>query len=92
MTNEQAIDELMNFYRVALECTDEKAENALRIAIESIEKQIPKKPLDVYIIREYGCVETYTCPSCSYKHKKGSAATCGYDYCTECGQRIDWSE
>ena len=50
---------------------------AFDMAIEALEKQIPKKPkmpLDAYWI----------CPICSRKVEHP------YEHCTSCGQAIDW--
>ena len=63
---------------------------SLEIAIEALEKQIPKKPKEV---EEKDEEEFYylafTCPSCD-------EAVVGQPYrpnfCKHCGQAIDWSE
>ena len=55
-------------------------DNVKDIAIEAIEKQIPKKPIKWY--------SEYICPGCSadlYIENED-------DYCTDCGQALDWSE
>lgn len=54
-------------------------DNAHReMAIEALEKQIPKKPIDEYHRIAY-------CPAC------GELIVDTY-CCPECGQKIDWSE
>lgn len=71
-----------------------KIEN-LTIAIEALEKQLPKKPKEMKyeLLIEYGW--KYACPTCG--------CACGenmyhYDvtkddmFCTQCGQLLDWSE
>lgn len=68
---------------------------ALDIAIEALEKQLPKKPKEMKyeLLIEYGW--KYACPTCG--------CACGenmyhYDvtkddmFCTQCGQLLDWSE
>ena len=56
---------------------------AFETAIEALEKQVPKKPIE----SKYG--EQISCPHCSatliycLHSYKGS-------YCEECGQRLDW--
>ena len=62
-------------------------ESALALAIEALEKQIPKKP----IIREaedsFGYVKHILCPNCK-------EIDFGYEhpcFCKLCGQAIDWS-
>lgn len=54
------------------------------LAIEALEKQIPKK----VIVRDIG-VDTYDCPSCEEVY-----LGCGgvYNYCPNCGQKLDLSE
>lgn len=58
---------------------------AFETAIEALEKQVPKKPIE----SKYG--EQISCPHCSapliyclHSYKGG--------YCEECGQAIDWSD
>lgn len=65
-------------------CFDLGAFDTLGLAVEALEKQIPKKPAhDEYC--------DYCCPSCGdtwNANEYGSAM----QYCWTCGQRIDWSE
>lgn len=54
--------------------------------ISALEKQIPKKP-----IGDLGSVPHYRCPYCNravklYKNDRG------FDFCPDCGQKIDWSD
>lgn len=51
---------------------------AFQMAINALEKQVPKKPKtdDRYII--------YICPCCNDFIKVN------HNYCTNCGQRLDW--
>lgn len=63
-------------------------EEAFIVAIEALEKQLPKKPIEIK--------ETYTskigefrvakCPNC------GKEVSDRFDVCLECGQNLDWSE
>lgn len=63
-------------------------ENAYGMAIQALEKQIPKKPVK-------DGKWSYKCPCCG-----GDAETdCGdnfydyrLDYCNGCGQKLDWSD
>ena len=61
---------------------------AMQIAINALEKQIPKKP----IIREaedsFGYVKHILCPNCE-KADFGYERPC---FCRICGQAIDWEE
>ena len=60
---------------------------ALYMAINALEKQIPKKPiLDKEQTMRF--VTTYTCPKCG----KGFTGTRVCSYCYRCGQKIDWSD
>lgn len=52
---------------------------AVDMAIDALEKQIPKKAgKKVFVFAR--------CPVC------GSPVECNEDYCFHCGQAIDWSE
>ena len=54
-------------------------------AIEAMEKQIPKKPIDLITDEnEFICI---ICPSC-----QEIAVEITDKYCRKCGQAIDWSE
>lgn len=55
------------------------------IAIEAIEKQIPKKPIKSD--REIRYCEVWKCPSCGFEWSSRVV-----DFCYKCGQHIDWSE
>lgn len=57
-----------------------------KIKLEALEKQIPKKPL-------FGTVHNdtaYYCSSC--KNFIGFYDTRIYEYCHNCGQKLDWGE
>lgn len=61
--------------------TFEEQKEAFQIAIQALEKQIPKKP------KEKDCIgfNTLACPECKM-------ALYSYEpYCDNCGQAIDWS-
>ena len=66
---------------------------ALKVAIQELEKQIPKKP------KEYED-KFYACPICRnvllHKWKKYNTELMdksnGLPYCLGCGQKLDWSE
>jgi hypothetical protein len=81
MTAQEAIKEL-NYDETAYggKCTKPVRE----VAIEALEKQIPKKPLDVVTDdNEFICM---ICPSCEQ-----IAVEFNDKYCSRCGQAIDWS-
>lgn len=56
------------------------------IAVEALEKQIPKKPLDGI---DFARNEYRICCECSAIVKDGEWRA---NYCPDCGQAIDWSE
>lgn len=70
---------------------------ALKIAIKSLEKQIPKKPDiegDGYCPEGNLVYDTWICPNCGTHYEIDYD---NYDYCPKCGQAIDksfmnWSE
>ena len=61
-------------------------ENAIDIAIECVEKQIPKKPI--------GRHTDYKCSVCGRRVRsgKGSSSIQRDNFCQRCGQKLDWEE
>lgn len=62
------------------------------IAIQAIEKQIPKKPdyeADGYDDKGELIYDTWICPNCEKRYEVDCDS---YDYCPNCGQAIDWSD
>lgn len=57
-------------------CASDKEYKATHIAIEAIQKQIPKKPI-------YFSLFCYSCPKC-YESLRNTEK-----YCPECGTKID---
>lgn len=63
---------------------------SLDIAINAIEKQIPKKPLN---IEETKYKVSYKCPVCETVHVNGWCGTnWKLPFCSICGQALDWSD
>lgn len=58
---------------------------AFEVAIEALEKQVPKKPLKNP--KEFYGRNLYSCPVCNYGYFLG-----GNKFCFRCGQKFDWSE
>ena len=59
--------------------------NALKLAIEALEKQIPKKPLHMH--------KNYYCPICKedgWMLWDDAVPNDMDEYCGKCGQAIDW--
>ena len=85
MTNEEAIENLK--YLISDDCTDTQHDfvEEIKIAIEALEKQIPKKPLHMH--------KNYYCPICKEDGWMlwDDAIPNDMDkYCGMCGQAIDW--
>lgn len=82
MTEIEAIEKLKQHFEYLKHAwkpnPDCKTMDAIGYAIQVLEKQIPKKPKtdDRYII--------YICPCCNDFIKVN------HNYCTNCGQRLDW--
>lgn len=63
------------------------------IAIEALEKQVPKKPtkLEYKLLLEAGWI--YKCPNCGCacgENKYHPEVTEDDMFCTQCGQKLDW--
>lgn len=56
---------------------------ALKMAVEALKKQIPKKVIQV-LKNDYHIVY---CPHCGFRFIQY-----GLSFCGECGQALDWSE
>ena len=68
-----------------------KWNEALKMAINALEKQIPKKPTPIDYEKYMDTVKNalflkgaYWCPNCKHVVK------CGI-YCSDCGQKLDWN-
>lgn len=59
----------------------DRLQAAFDMAIEALQKQIPKKPIFSGL---------YACPCCRTIMLRGSFESKG-KHCKECGQKIDWS-
>lgn len=79
MTYEEAIDELKNNYVITNGTVDGKPLfESIYLAIECIEKQIPKAPAG----------DWYECPNC----KKTQNHLRADRWCSECGQHLKWNQ
>ena len=87
MTYQEAIEalKLINTSRVQPFYDWEEMSEVRDIAIEALEKQIPKKPLKSDKTIRY--FEVWECPICGFEW-------CGrvVDYCFKCGQAINWED
>lgn len=100
MTESEAIEELKydcNELGKAIPCDTSwgsSFENAYRMAIQALEKQIPKKPrkTDSYrgVLKR---IYAYVCPTCGnvclekYMNERQNTM-----FCWNCGQKLDWSD
>ena len=65
---------------------------SIEIAIQALEKQIPKKPTyegDGYAPDGSFVWDEWLCPWCGKRYEVDYD---DYDYCPNCGQKIDWSD
>lgn len=75
-------EEAMIHFKEQLEIFGGEHHEAMKVAIEALEKQIPKP-----VIRHHG---NYDCPVCN---KPAMAITARKKkYCDFCGQALDWGE
>ena len=88
MTEIEAIEELHKI-RPRGGIIPQKRAEAIDVAIQALEKQIPKKPIN----KKY----SFYPHSTLLKSKYGECPTCKTiqvddKYCANCGQKLDWSE
>lgn len=89
MTPQEAIEWLLGIENKYIhggdEGFDENRKLAIKTAISALEKQIPKKPLDI----EGDYTALYGgCPNC----KNIVCDNEDYRFCNECGQALDWGD
>lgn len=93
MTKEEARELIKWHYDYEKEKIDTLDETIpeFEIAIECIEKQIPKKPINSYIQTNIATrIRVSVCPVC--KSHLIITAIEQQKYCDNCGQSIEWSE
>ena len=83
MTYEEAIKNInaLNAVCCKKDFYDTEFESSVALAIEALEKQIPKKPYDIVC-----------CPLCKIEVELQPIDTEQVTYCLHCGQAIDWSD
>lgn len=86
MEESEAIRELHKIRPIGGIIPQKRAE-ALDVAIQALEKQIPKKPIksEKQVVRY---VNTYYCPTC----ESGITGTSIAKWCYHCGQKLDWND
>lgn len=93
MTIDEAIKKLeRNAYRTTCYGNRVVEHEENLIAIQALEKQIPKKPTPIDYEKYIGVIDNarflrgaYWCPNCKHVVKSGS-------FCKDCGQGLDWSD
>ena len=78
MTESEAIELIEKDLKLHSKDLSSKYKNGLRMAIQALEKQIPKKPKtdDRYVM--------YICPWCN------DFVKVSHNYCQNCGQKLNW--
>lgn len=102
MTESEAIEILKNI-KLFMQLEDKDNDNkfsdsiytAIDVAINSLEKQIPKKI--IFQKQSYGT--PYRCAECEadqvpieFFRENGSEPSEKYSWCWHCGEKLDWSE
>ena len=94
MTESEAVKEFKERLELIEKCYRGEVEDykqALELGVKALEKQIPKKP--VYEGDGYSdghlVYDTWICPLCEKRYEVDYD---DYDYCPDCGQKIDWSD
>lgn len=99
MEIDEAIQEIAGLYQICvvdelkatIEC--QRKNEAIDMAIEALEKQEAKKPLQNEIEYPYMPNMIVTqCPSCHRRLRTKRTMAKGDGYCPDCGQKIDWME
>ena len=80
MTNEEAVNWIKYSEDIQWNEGSECAKEAIKLAIEALEKQIPKKPME-----KDGWL---ACPNCEIS----MSGRMYVPWCDNCGQALDWSE
>lgn len=80
MENTELIQELDKWYSILFITGYQPDKTVLDSVRGALSKQIPVKAKHI----NYGNITLLKCPRC--------ACRVNTEYCTECGQRIDWSE
>lgn len=85
MTENEAIKEFQQ--NIDMPFGSNISREASELAIQALEKQIPKKPVksEKQVVRY---VNTYYCPICNL----GITGTNIAKWCYHCGQKLDWSD
>ena len=91
MTENEAIKLIENDLKLHSKDLSSKYKNGLRMAINALEKQMPKKLTyegDGYAPDGTFIWDEWICPCCGRRYE---VEYDDYDYCPDCGQKVDWS-
>ena len=88
MTEREAIEMIIENYPKGGVISNHytKVMEALDLALNALEKRIGRKPKTVELIESHERIYWNVCDKC------GLEVESDFEYCSECGQRIDWSE
>lgn len=94
MTENEAIEAIQFDLKIGGEIHSQVMHDAIDVAIQALEKRIPKKPrkTDSYrgVLKK---VYAYVCPTCGnarlekYMNERQNTV-----FCWDCGQKLDWSD
>lgn len=89
MTESEAIEAIQFDLKIGGEIHSQVLRDAVDVAIQALEKQIPKKPQN----KKY----SFYPHSTLLKSKYGECPNCKSiqvddEYCANCGQKLDWSD
>lgn len=94
MTENEAVEAMQFDLKIGGEIHSQVLRDAVDVAIQALEKQIPKKPTyegDGYAPDGTLVYDTWICPCCGKRYEVDYD---DYTYCPNCGQKIDldWSD
>lgn len=92
MTESEAIEAIQFDLKIGGEIHSKVLRDAVDVAIQALEKQVPKKPTPIDYEKYIDVIDNarflrgaYWCPDCNRAVKSGS-------FCSDCGQKLDWSD
>ena len=85
MTNQEAVEEIQSAIDLIIQTAVDVDPWAVEIAVEAMEKQIPKKAVGEHYAH-------MRCPSCNHRIPSGGGSSSKRrdNWCNYCGQAIDW--
>ncbi len=93
MPEESSVEKSLEYFKKKLSKTlSDECREAYQDAVEALEKQLPKKGIKEKITEGANKgLHKYYCPVCYAKGDLSNKCNVG-EYCSDCGQRLDWSE